>query len=126
MFISTLVGSKKLAKVHSIIGSMPKQVRDELDDVVIIYRGIVSTSGSYGDLLVRKKGHRICNIVWNEGYGEVREMDPLMLDKLVKFYDMFVQEMLVREPRKMLDKVDIINQKIDISPATAFKKASKQ
>ncbi|MEM3364455.1 MAG: hypothetical protein QXS93_03025 [Candidatus Micrarchaeia archaeon] len=121
MFISTLIGSKRIAKVHSIIGNIPKQIRDELEDAVIIYRGIVSTSGAMGDLLVRKKGHRICNIVWKEGYGEVREMEPDMLDDLIKFYDKFFQEMLVHQPKKTLDKLDIINQKIDLTP-TSFSK----
>lgn len=126
MFISTFIGPKRAVKMNEIISHIPRQVRDELENVVIVYRGIVSNDGREGDLLVRKKGHRIYNIVWKEDYGEVREMDTAMLSKLIKFYDTFIQDMLVHEPKKTLDRINIINQKIDLKPASAFRKVNPE
>jgi len=120
------LGPKRAVKMNEIISRTPKQIREELDDVEIVYRGVVRTDGKEGDLLVRKKPHTIYNVVWKSGYGEVREMDSTMLKELIKFYDVFIQDILVHESKKTLDQLDIINQQVDLKPATAFKKVSPE
>jgi hypothetical protein len=126
MFISTILGPKRAVKMHELIAKIPKQVRDELEDVVIVYRGVMSADAKEGDLLVRKKEHKVFNIVWKSDYGELREMDSSMLDKLTKFYDVFIQDIIVHENKKTLDQLNIINQKVDLKPASGFKKVNPE
>ncbi len=122
MFISTLLGAKRVMKAYAIIALAPPEIKKELDDVTIIYRGIVSLDGVQGDMLLRKKNNKTYNVVWKQDYGEMREIESHDIPSLVKLFDSLMQDMVVRESSKTLAKYYIINQKIEFK-STSFKKA---
>ncbi len=123
MFLSKLVGVKRAMKMHSILNILPREIRDELKNIRIVYRGIVSVDGKEGDLLVRMKNNKLYNVVWQEDYGEVREIDRAYLKSMTKFYDSFIQDLVIHERNKTLSKLYIINQKIMLR-STSFKKVN--
>jgi len=123
MFLSTLLPPQRVSKMRNIIGMAPKEIKSEIDEIEIVYRGMVSMDGKEGDLLVRLTGNKVYNIVWKEDYGEMREMDRGMLKQLLKSYDTFIQEMVVRESNRLFKKMYVVNQKV-VLRTTPFKGVS--
>ncbi|MGC8923986.1 MAG: hypothetical protein ACP5H8_02230 [Candidatus Micrarchaeia archaeon] len=121
MFLSTLLGTKRIMAMYSILATAPPEIKREIDDTTIVYRGIVSSDGTEGDLLLRLKGNRVYNVVWKEDYGEVREIERGLLNSLIKLYDSFIQDVVVHEKKNVIDSLHIINQKIELKE-TKFKK----
>lgn len=112
MFISKFTGTKKISELYSILSFVPKSIMDNVDDFVIVYRGLVQQRGRKGDLLVRVEGDKVLNIVWNEQMGEIRELDRGLLNKYMSSYDEMFKDLIVKESTKTVDKMYVINQKV--------------
>lgn len=112
MFISKYTGTKKISELYSILSFVPKSIMDNVDDFVIVYRGLVQQRGRKGDLLVRIEGDKVLNIVWNEQMGEIRELDRGLLNKYMGSYDEMFKDLVVKESAKTVDKMYVINQKV--------------
>lgn len=120
MFISKFTGDKKIFELFSILSFIPKAVKEELDELNIVYRGIVQMRGRKGDLLVRVEGDKILNIVWDRNQGEIREIDRGLLNKYLDSYDELFKEIVIKESSRTTNKMYVINQKVTI-PKNKFK-----
>jgi hypothetical protein len=120
MFISKFTGTKKISELYSILSFIPKSISDELEDLTIVYRGIVQLRGRKGDLLVRVEGDKILNVVWNNQVGEVRQIDRGLLNKYVDSYDEMFKDIVVKESSRTTNKMFVINQKV-VLPKGKFK-----
>ncbi|MEM0437943.1 MAG: hypothetical protein QXU54_01440 [Candidatus Micrarchaeia archaeon] len=125
MFISTIYGPKRIATVQAMLAKVPQEIKGELEGTTIIYRGLVSLNGEEGDLLLRKGTHKLYNVVWKQDYGESRELDVNELNLLVKQFDSIMQNVVVRESNKTLEKMYIINTRVELKEREFKKVAPK-
>jgi hypothetical protein len=120
MFISKFTGTKKISELYSVLAFIPKSISDEIEDLAIVYRGVVQMRGRKGDLLVRVEGDKILNVVWDNQKGEIRSLDRGLLNKYIDSYDDMFKDLIVKESSRTLNKMFIINQKVVLSK-TKFK-----
>jgi hypothetical protein len=123
MFISKFTGAKKISELYSILSFIPKPIYDELEELTIVYRGIVQLRGRKGDLLVRVEGDKILNVVWNNQEGEIRELDRGLLNKYIESYDEMFKDLVIKESSRTVNRMFVINQKV-VLPKTKFKDES--
>jgi hypothetical protein len=122
MFISKYTGDKKISELERILEFIPRPIFDEIDDLTIVYRGIVQMRGRKGDLLIRVEGDKILNVVWDKNKGEIRQLDRGLLNKYIDSYDELFKDLVVKESSRTLNKMFVINQKVSLVSSSKTKK----
>ncbi len=112
MFLSRLPPNKRAPKIWGLFDKVPGEIREVLKSAKILYRGVVSNDGSFGDVLIRTPDNRLLNVVWDEDYGEVRELDRSFIRKLITAYDSTVQQYSIHHPQGSLDDLFILNDRM--------------
>ncbi len=112
MYLSRVPPNKRAPKVWGLIDKLPEELREVLKNSKIIYRGVVDLEGKFGDVLIRDPDNHLLNVIWDEDYGEIRQLDRSFLRKLISTYDATIQQYKIRNPEGSLDDLFILNEKL--------------